>query len=260
MGRIFQQHGINTLASAVYADCALFEKGEECKFCRMGDGRDFGAMVMKQNRDLVETVQEALAFNPNYEVCLNGGTLYKPGRGFEIIIPRVKAIRDAVPGARMAVEEVPPEQNSYLDALLEAGADVVLMNWEVFDERLRQQYCPGKSKLVTRERMQESLEYAVEIFGRGNVTSCLIAGLEPRESTMEGARFLSGLGVIPSILPYRPITGKISPEIRLNPDDLLEISRRTAAYIREAGLRPLDQTGCVGCTGCSLEGNIKSHN
>ncbi|HLC50477.1 MAG TPA: radical SAM protein [Candidatus Nanoarchaeia archaeon] len=257
MGRIFQQHGKNALASAIYADCQLFSRSEECKFCRIGDGTDLGNLKIKSIQDLVETAVRAKKYNPKYEVDLNGGTTYTAGTGFEIFIPRVSAIRKALPDTRIAVEAAPPLENRFIDDIVEAGANVLMMNLELWDESMRQKYCPGKANMIPRERYFEALEYAISRLGKGNVSSCLIAGLEDPRSTIEGAKFLVDLEVIPSILPYRPLNpDKIDPSIRILPEDFIAISRDVANYITKAGLKPMGQAGCVGCTGCSLEANL----
>ncbi|HLC75065.1 MAG TPA: radical SAM protein [Candidatus Nanoarchaeia archaeon] len=253
MGRIFQQHGKNALTTAVYAGCQFFTKNNECKFCKMGDGESLGALKIKSVDDLVEAAVRAIRYNPNYEVDINGGTTYTDGTGFEIFIPRVAAIRKALPTVRIAVEAAPPLDNSYIRELKEAGANVLMMNLELFDEEKRREYCPGKSDLIPRARFIDALDYAVNVFGKGNVSSCLIAGLEDTISTIEGARFLIGRGIVPSILPYRPITTKIDSGIRLDVTQYLIINREVGLLLRSSDLGADKQAGCVGCTGCSLE-------
>lgn len=256
MGRIFQQHGINSLASAIYSDCEFFSRGEECKFCMMGYGKDQGALRVKKTQDLVETIARALDYNPNYEIDLNGGTTYSEGTGLEIFMQKAKAIREAFPNVKIAVEAAPPLNNEYLDQLKSSGVNVIMMNLEIFDEDKRQEYCPGKSRLISRERYFEAFEYSLKLFGKGNVSSCLIAGLESPESTIEGARTLIRLGVIPSILPYRPLNFEKIPDKLLNPDDFMKINAEVGFYLLKSNLTPSKQAGCVGCTGCSLESDL----
>jgi len=62
--------------------------------------------------------------------------------------------------------------------LKEAGLTAYRSNLEVWDEKLFQRICPGKAKYFGRQYWIESILQAVEIFGRGNVSTQLVAGAE----------------------------------------------------------------------------------
>lgn len=253
MGRVFQQHGKNALASALYSDCDLFKRSEECRYCRMGDGSVYGTLRAKRSRDLVETAQRALASNPAYQLDMNAGMTYTEGSGFELFIPRVKALRDALPSVPIAIEQVPPRKPEYLARAREAGADVVLLNLEVWDERLWREFCPGKAAWLSRAEYRDRLDYAVRVFGEGNVSSCLIAGLEPPDSTLAGARALLEQGVVPDVIAFRRTTDKMPPDVGIAALEYLTLSREVGSLLAKSGLKPEQQAGCVGCTGCSME-------
>jgi hypothetical protein len=68
--------------------------------------------------------------------------------------------------------------------------------------------CPGKSKQSGGwRRWLEALEHAAKVFGKGRVRSSIVAGLEPRESTLEGVEVLASLGVIAFPGPWIPNPG-----------------------------------------------------
>ena len=66
---------------------------------------------------------------------------------------------------------------------------------------------PGKAE-VTRARYLEAFTAAVEIFGKGQVSTYLLAGLgDTLQSLHEAARVLINLGVYPFIVPFVPVNG-----------------------------------------------------
>ena len=101
----------------------------------------------------------------------------------------------------------------------DAGADSACYNLEVWDPATWVACCPGKSAHVGRERWINGLLGAVEAFGRGNVGSAFVAGLELvppgpgmnheqfLASVLEGATFLLDHGIAPLYSPLWPIDG-----------------------------------------------------
>jgi hypothetical protein len=67
------------------------------------------------------------------------------------------------------------------DAMLQlkdAGVTGVCLNLEIWDEKLWEIVSPGKSRFVGRDQWIQGLLDAVEIFGRGNVMSAFVSGIE----------------------------------------------------------------------------------
>ena len=62
---------------------------------------------------------------------------------------------------------------SQIDRLKEAGADEIKLNLETFDPEIFKKVC-GELDL---DWIMEALEHAVEVFGRGKVTSNIIIGM-----------------------------------------------------------------------------------
>lgn len=65
---------------------------------------------------------------------------------------------------------------------------------------------PGKGA-ISLTRYTQALKKSVAIFGKGNVRSMLILGLESRESFLKGIEYLCTLGVYPTISLFKPIEG-----------------------------------------------------
>src|SRR6202021_716549 len=106
----------------------------------------------------------------------------------------------------------------------------------------------------TREFYLEAFVAAVEVFGRGQVSTYLLAGLgDTVESLHEAARVLISLGVYPFIVPFVPVTG--TPLAGRRPPSA-EFMRAVLAPVGEwltaAGITSdTVKAGCVKCAACS---------
>jgi hypothetical protein len=101
--------------------------------------------------------------------------------------------------------------------------DAVCFNLEVWSEDLFSKVCPGKNEFVGYSRWLESLENAVDIFGRNRVYSAMVAGIELEPDyemsweqasalAIEGAEALCSKGIIPIYSLYWPTGGQGHPE------------------------------------------------
>ncbi len=87
------------------------------------------------------------------------------------------------------------------------GIDSLGMHLEAWDESVRRHIMPGKAE-VPRAFYLEAFAAAVRVFGRGQVSTYLLAGLgDSVESLHEAARVLIDLGVYPFIVPFVPVSG-----------------------------------------------------
>ena len=96
-------------------------------------------------------------------------------------------------------------------------------NLEMWSEALFAKICPGKARYVGYRRWIEALETAVRHFGRGNVYSAMVAGieLEPEHGleweqaaslALEGAEDLCRRGIIPIYSLVWPSGGRQRPD------------------------------------------------
>ena len=92
-------------------------------------------------------------------------------------------------------------------------------NLEMWSEPLFAKVCPGKNRYVGYHRWIESLETAVRYWGRGNVYSAMVAGieLEPEHGleweeaariALQGAEDLCRRGIIPIYSLVWPVGGR----------------------------------------------------
>jgi len=101
-----------------------------------------------------------------------------------------------------------PADLSILEKYKEAGYSDISHNLEVWDKNLFALIVPGKSKRNGGwEHWLRSLERSVEIFGRGNVHSNFVGGLDPKDGFIEGIEYLSSKGIVAHFGPFRPQKG-----------------------------------------------------
>jgi len=228
------------------------EIGKGCKFCS-SDHYSCGEVRTATIEQIVETVQEAWKESEEYSLALSGGSMKQPDRGAKYFAEIVKKVIDVTPDIGISVELAPPTTNNYIDLLVEVGVKTLIMNLEFCDEKIRVELCPGKSE-ISQSRYFEALSYAVEKLGRGNVSSVLIAGLEDVQKTIEGARKLIDIGVMPTIMPFRPYDlSEMNYSTRqkvTSPEILFEIERDLKSYIYKNGYKYGCPNGCLNCNAC----------
>ena len=75
----------------------------------------------------------------------------------------------------------------HIDRFKEAGYRTTAMNIEMWDKGMYDTICPGKARGGGGwDHWVKALNYAVGVFGRGNVRSNMVAGIEPKKKTVEG--------------------------------------------------------------------------
>lgn len=186
--------------------CDFFNKAIECRYCAGSPDIQGGKGRIYTVEEVLETVGAAHKEGKADIVYLSIGFSETPDGGIEFLKPYIRAIKKRF-NTLIAVEALPPRENKWIDETYALGADSVLYNLEIFDERLFKEICPGRDRLIGRKRYLDALRYAAAIFPNGTVASHLIVGLEPIESTMKGIDFLTGIGVVPILPIYRPSAG-----------------------------------------------------
>ena len=89
----------------------------------------------------------------------------------------------------------------------DAGIDSLGMHLEAVTESVRARIMPGKAQ-VSVERYFKAFEAAVPVFGRGQVSTYILAGLgDSKEEILAICERLVGVGVYPFVVPFVPIAG-----------------------------------------------------
>jgi hypothetical protein len=234
-----------------YVGCDLFRIGKPCKFCGTG-----GTWHVGSPEEIGEVVEAALRESNNYQVCLGGGTRLPLSKDTDYFTKCLIEIRKRVPDVPIFVEMVPPDTNEQIEKLVNAGATSFGFNLEIWDDKLRQEICPGKAT-ISKRRYLGAMKYALKLIGPNKVGSCLIVGLEPIESSIEGARTLASEGIQPCMLIFKPWDRSVfRNRERCNPKDVLQVGEEVAQAMLEYAIDPRQNHGCLKCEACTVEHDI----
>jgi radical SAM protein (TIGR04043 family) len=139
------------------------------------------------------------------------------------------------------------------EALHDMGVDTVGMHVESFDQRVLDQVAPAKGRTGV-EGYFRAWERAVEVFGRGQVSTYVILGMgEDPELTVESCKRAVDLGVYPFVVPLRPSAGSLlDSALPPDPDYVKSVYRRVAPQVIGGGLESARvKAGCARCNACS---------
>ena len=95
------------------------------------------------------------------------------------------------------------QYEDYIKLLKEHGIKGLSINMELNSKKALEYYCPEKAA-IGQENYLKFLELAVKIFGKDNVRSLLIVGIEPLEETLKGVEKLAKIGCNPVLSPLFP--------------------------------------------------------
>lgn len=238
---------------------AFFNLGQECIFdCLFCTSRKLSKDVAKDldPDHVVDLILEAHLKGELKAVALTSAVVGTIRQTIDRMIYVVQKVRKALPDVPIGVE---PYVESFedIDRLHEAGANEIKINIESFDPRIIEIACPK----LELERQLEFLRYAVQVFGRGKVTSNMIIGLgETDRNVLEGVSKLAGLGVVPSIraLKINPINravmeaalGRLNP---VTPERLIHLNQEAKLIVLAHGLSTTSyHTMCHECGCCDI--------
>ncbi len=168
----------------------------------------------------------------------------------------IARVREMLPDMTIGVEPYidRPEQ---IEQLKRAGADEIKLNLETYDADIFQKVC-GELDLGNILR---HIEHAVEVFGRGKVTSNIIVGMgESDDNVLEGVEALARRGCIATLRPLRlnalnrgPMTAALGPLEEVTPERLLRLAGEHRRILEEHGLTTLMlHSMCHECGCCDI--------
>lgn len=247
-------HSTDVLATTVLQTCIRYEsRRKACQFCSIGQSLRAGRTIAhKTPEQLAEVAKAAVALDGIKHIVMTTGTPAGADRGAKVMCESAQGIK-AVVDVPIQGQCEPPKDPIWYQRMKDAGIDALGMHLEVITPELRNTITPGKSEVSLDEYFQ-AFEDAVAVFGRGQVSTYILAGLGDTEETIiETCQKLIAIGVYPFVVPFVPISG--TP---------LEDRPAPTSEFMEAVLRPLAQelvnldmtsdkvkAGCARCGACS---------
>ncbi|GJH31896.1 MSMEG_0568 family radical SAM protein [Paraburkholderia hospita] len=247
-------HGTDVLATTVLQTCIRYESRKKtCKFCAIGQSLAAGRTIARKTPEqLAEVARAAVLLDGVKHMVLTTGTPPTPDRGAQILCESAFAIKAAVDLPIQAQCE-PPDNDAWFERMKASGIDALGMHLEVVTPEVRARVMPGKAS-VPISRYMEAFEAAVAVFGKGQVSTYILAGLgDTAEAILSISRELIDLGVYPFVVPFVPISGTpLEDHPAPSPEFMKSILAPLGAMLRDAQMRSADiKAGCGKCGACS---------
>ena len=243
--------------------CQYFRENEECKFCTLVPTQNRFNDVLKYKK--VSHVNEAMTKIVEIEdridfVQLSAGSLYEHDKEVKNYIPYIQIIRKHLDNkgiykkTRIHLTTMPPQDLDILKELKDAGLDTISFDIECPTQQYFEKYCPGKTRTYGYQGIRRAMEKAVEVFGKGNVFTIIIAGIEPPESFISGTYDLISSGITPTINIYHhdPLTTKMDIN-EPDPEIIIDMIYEIARFFRKYNVQP----GLLGCAHYDIGHEIK---
>jgi hypothetical protein len=206
--------------------CQYFGAQEECLFCDINEnyrqqkksGRPYTSV--KSVEEILEALEIIASTDSDSKAyTVTGGSITSTLDGMSEIdfyIRYPEAIERRWPGRWISKIVVQALQKDEVQRLRDAGVQVYHPNFEIWDKRLFELYCPGKARYVGRDQWIRRILDAAAIFGPDRVIPNFVAGVEMAPpngfeslddaiaSTSEGLDFFMSHGISPRFTTWCP--------------------------------------------------------
>ena len=212
-----------------------------CKFCSVGLNLGVDDADEKSVSEVMEVVRRARDESGITYVDFNTGH-YDGDTYLDILEPYLVRIKKEL-GLLVGFQTPPHRDLKRYDRLRELGLNRVSFCFEVFDQEIFKDLCPGKHAEYGLSYYLEAVRYCAALGRKGPahepwVTNGeIIAGLEPPESSMRAIDWITSVGAIPTVCVFRPLVGTDLQDA--NPPrtaELVPVFRRLYEACMERGL------------------------
>lgn len=211
--------------------CHFWANDKGCKYCDIVNHfkqqrTELGIPAKLDPRDVSETIREALKEPGRFTgICLTSGSNTHGKEPFDLEVDYYIEILQAI-GENFAVKKFPSQliatafnEKQLARLYEETGLTSYTADLEVLNEKLFDWICPGKKEWIGYQEWKDRLIRAVDIFGRGNVSSGIVGGVElakphgftsedeALKSTLEEAEYLASRGVNSVYIVWIPKPG-----------------------------------------------------
>ncbi|MFQ6055145.1 MAG: radical SAM protein [Methanosarcinales archaeon] len=223
------------------SECCIYD----CKFCPVPklNGK------IKTINEIISIVEMARKTGNMKAISLTTGVAKSPEDEVERVAKVVMELKRY--GVPIGVSVCPTKNSS--EILKSAGADEIKYNVETMDPDI---YKEVVHKGIPLDFILNSLENAVEVFGKNKVYSNFIIGMgETDEAVEKGVKKLTSIGVIPLLRPINihPLRKNEIKATRPSAKRLLKLALITRKAMYKHGFRTdLSKTMCLSCAGCDL--------
>jgi radical SAM protein (TIGR04043 family) len=247
-------HSRDVLATTVLQTCIRYESRKKtCQFCSIGQSLAAGRTIARKTPEqLAEVARAAVELDGVKHMVMTTGTPPGKDRGAAVLADSARAVKAAV-DIPIQVQCEPPDDDIWHQRMADAGVDALGMHLEAVTQEIREQIMPGKAS-VPLDKYFSSFEAAVKVFGRGQVSTYILAGLgDTPDAILAVSEKLVTMGVYPFVVPFVPISGTpLESHPAPSADFMASILRPLGQMIVAAGMASENiKAGCGKCGACS---------
>ncbi|SCY39116.1 hypothetical protein SAMN05660668_02452 [Pseudobutyrivibrio sp. AR14] len=223
-------------------ECFLKDKGLDCLFCNINATKalygDRDHVSWKTPKQIAETIAEGYKEGFN-KMTVSGGFIPER-REVEYYIDVAEAIQEAT-----GLEDFngtacvgATKDFSVFENYKQAGFRTIASNIEIWNPKMFDVICPGKTEYCGgRENWIKALLYEVDVFGKFNVRSTMVSGIEPKQDTLEGLQYLVEHGIVALPSQWNPNCGSALEGHRTpNAEWHWDVFEKAVALYRNNGL------------------------
>ncbi|MEO0985702.1 MAG: MSMEG_0568 family radical SAM protein [Cyanobacteria bacterium J06639_14] len=247
-------HSRDVLATTVQQTCMRYrDTSTACQFCAIEQSLEADRTIARKTPEqLAEVAAAAVHLDGIKHLVMTTGTPNRSDRGAAYLTECAKAIKARV-NLPIQAQCEPPDDFVWFERMKAAGIDSLGMHLEAVDPAVRARIMPGKAEVPLTDYFN-AFEAAVKVFGWGQVSTYLLAGLGDSLTTLlEVCDRLIQLGVYPFVVPFVPITGTpLAKHPAPSTDFMFTLYQKVGALLKAAGMSSADiNAGCAKCGACS---------
>jgi radical SAM protein (TIGR04043 family) len=247
-------HSNDVLATTVLQTCMRYrDSATACQFCSIEQSLTAERTIARKTpAQLAEVAEAAVRLDGVKHMVMTTGTPNTRDRGAAYLAECAQAIKAAVDLPIQAQCE-PPDDFIWFERLKTAGVESLGMHLEAVTPEVRAKIMPGKAE-VPLEYYFQAFESAVQVFGWGQVSTYLLAGLgDSLEQLVETCDRLICLGVYPFVVPFVPISGTpLANHAAPKSEFMYTLYQQVGRLLQQAGMTSQDiKAGCAKCGACS---------
>ena len=247
-------HSRDVLATTVQQTCMRYrDPATACQFCAIEKSLDQGRTIARKTPEqLAEVAEAAVRLDGIKHMVMTTGTPNSRDRGAAYLAECARTIKAKI-NVPIQGQCEPPADFSWFEQMKAAGIDSLGMHLEAVDPAVRAHIMPGKAEVPVAVYF-DAFEAAVQVFGWGQVSSYLLAGLgDSLETLVDASKRLIALGVYPFVVPFVPITNTpLAHHPAPSPDFMMTVYQRIGGLLKQAGMTSeAINAGCAKCGACS---------
>jgi len=212
-----------------------------CKFCSVGLNLGVDDADEKSVAEVMEVVRAARDQSGITYVDFNTGH-YAGDTYLDILEPYVRRIKQEL-GLLVGIQTPPHRDLKRYDGLREMGVNRVSFCFEIYDRELFKETCPGKHAEYGLDHYLEAIRYCATLGKKGPrhepwvANGEIIAGLEPKESSIRAIDWITSVGAIPTVCVFRPLVGTDLQDAQPpTTEDMVPVFQRLYEACMEKGL------------------------